>query len=264
MPINRPIWKSPFTIERIPEWPCPTCGRGVLRGNKDSITIVESEKSKEAHSEDDWDPEWIEGTFFGFITCDNKACSDSISLLGRMNVRMDYDYEEGPGVSYSEILYPLAFYPTPHPFIVHKEVPHKIRKALIESFHLYWMDTSSCTNKIRVICELIMDEENVPKAYIDRNRKKLKYTLHKRIEVFQQTKPSEAGHLMAIKWIGNYGSHPSDTLIKDDALDAYEILELVISTLYEKEESIRVRKLSKDIAKRKKPIGAKRNRKKKK
>ena len=69
---------------------------------------------------------------------------------------------------------------------------------------------------------------------------------------------------MAIKWIGNFGSHASDLLTKDDVLDAYEILELVISKLYEREDSIRVKKLSKDIVKRKKPLGIKRIKKRKK
>ena len=39
--------------------------------------------------------------------------------------------------------------------------------------------------------------------------------------------------LLAIKWIGNEGSHPEKSLTKNDVIDLYEILEHVLSELFE-------------------------------
>jgi hypothetical protein len=265
MAISRIIWKSSFTAKNIPSWRCPTCHNGILEADETDITIIESETSKSARDHEYWEPEWISGSFNGTIRCNNKLCKESVFFLGEMVVDRDYVYDEeyGPSNSFSEFLHPKAFSPTLHAFTVHNEVPQEIKNAIVDSFKVYWMDTSSCGNKIRVVAELIMDEQGIPKTYIDKKKRK-GYTLHKRIELFKVTNPNEADLLMAIKWIGNFGSHASDLLTKDDVLDAYEILELVISKLYEREDSIRVKKLSKDIVKRKKPLGLKSVRKKKK
>lgn len=59
------------------------------------------------------------------------------------------------------------------------------------------------------------------------------YTLHKRIERFKIKNPEQAESLMAIKWIGNSGSHTNRSLTKDDILDSFEILEHVTTKLYE-------------------------------
>ena len=45
--------------------------------------------------------------------------------------------------------------------------------------------------------------------------------------------PELAVRLMAIKWIGNAGSHESE-LTRDDFLDAYQPIDEVIAELYEK------------------------------
>ncbi|TLX23535.1 DUF4145 domain-containing protein [Chryseobacterium indologenes] len=63
---------------------------------------------------------------------------------------------------------------------------------------------------------------------------------------------------MAIKWIGNYGSHSSDTISKDDLLDSYEILEHVTENLYGKQLQ-RIERISKIINKKKKPLNTKKN-----
>ena len=38
---------------------------------------------------------------------------------------------------------------------------------------------------------------------------------------------------MAIKWIGNIGSHSTENLKKEDCLDAFEMLEHVLYKLYQ-------------------------------
>ncbi len=84
--------------------------------------------------------------------------------------------------------------------------------------------------------------------------------LHKRIERFKIKNPEQAESLMAIKWIGNSGSHTSTSLTKDDILDSFEILEYVTTKLYETDTK-RITQLTKQINKKKKPIGKAKTRK---
>ena len=264
MAITRTIWKNQFTVENVPSWTCPTCNSGSLIGDKKTIKVVESIDSKNGRKEDEWDPEWITGSFGGTLKCNNPKCGEAILIMGKMNVEGDHEYDEQNGgwnFSYSEFLFPLAFIPTINIFPIHSDVPKDIKEAMMESFKIYWIDIASCANKIRIVIELIMDEQKIAKTYLQSGKRK-GYSLHRRIELFKTTKPDEAELLMAIKWIGNSGSHINDDLTKDDILDAYEILEHVTTKLYEK-DSHRLKKLSKSINKKRKPIGLKRVVKKK-
>lgn len=264
MAITRTIWKNPFTIDNVPQWTCPSCKSGTLIGDKKTIKIVESVGSKATRGHDEWDQGWVSGAFGGEIKCNNPKCAETVLIIGKMDVQADQEYDEQYGgwtSAYYEYLFPKAFMPALHIFFVHQDIPDSIKKAIAESFKVYWIDTSSCGNKIRTVVELIMDEYKISKIYTDKGKRR-EYSLHKRIELFKAIKPQEAEQLMAIKWIGNSGSHQNDDLPKDDILDAYEILEHVTVKLYEK-DSHRIKKLSKAINKRRKPIGSRRTIKKK-
>ena len=231
---------------------------GSLIGPKENIKVVESRASQKARSDDDWTPDWISGSFGGTLKCNNVKCGESVLIMGIMSVEDDVEYDEETGMgnlTFSEELFPVAFIPTINIFTIHLDAPGPIKAAVLEAFKVYWIDIASCGNKIRIVVESIMDDQKILKTYIN-GGKRTGYSLHKRIELFKSTKPEEADLLMAIKWIGNSSSHTGDILTRDDILDAFEILEYVLTKLYEK-DSARLKKLSKAINKKKKPIGIK-------
>ena len=133
-------------------------------------------------------------------------------------------------------LYPKLFLPTLAIFDIHKDVPSSIVNLIFESFELYWIDEGSYANKIRIVIEHLLDLQKIAKTKLLRS-KRLKLSLHKRIELFSNKRPYEAEALMAIKWIGNNGSHSNDKLKKSDILDAYDILNHVTTKIYEKDTS---------------------------
>lgn len=57
--MDRRILKIPFTRNKTPDWVCPRCKKGVLRFVKDSFHFEERKNSKEAHTHEAWDPDWI-------------------------------------------------------------------------------------------------------------------------------------------------------------------------------------------------------------
>jgi hypothetical protein len=257
MSIDRKAFQDSFTLSTVPSWICPTCNKGVLETNKSQIKITESSESRSFHSHPEWDPSCIYGGFVGSLKCSNSSCSELVGIIGKMTAVAGQEYNEDFGawenVSYN-ILTPTQFYPPINLFPINKDVPEKVRKVIIQAFSLFWLDLSSCGNKIRTVAESIMDNKKVPKTYINNKRKKLVYSLHQRIERFKKTNSEVADLLMSNKWIGNIGSHQIENLTKNDILDGFEILELVTNKLYET-DSIRIKKISKKINKRKKPIG---------
>jgi hypothetical protein len=52
-------------------------------------------------------------------------------------------------------------------------------------------------------------------------------TLHQRIELLSKNRPEAGKQLMAIKWLGNTGSHDSEVSF-DDLLSGYELLETTL------------------------------------
>jgi hypothetical protein len=101
--------------------------------------------------------------------------------------------------------------------------------------------------------ELILDKFKIKKTTNNSDGKRKKVALHHRIEQFKVKYSSAAELLMAIKWIGNVGSHSSEALTRDDILDGMEMLEHVVNMLFES-ESKRIKTLVKTINKRKGPI----------
>ena len=75
--------------------------------------------------------------------------------------------------------------------------------------------------------------------------------LHQRIEHFTKSQKRLGQLLLAIKIIGNEGSHIGDIKI-DDILDAYEILEEVVEIVYIKKRN-KITTIAKEIVEKNKP-----------
>jgi hypothetical protein len=256
MPIKRNLYLNEFSMDNIPAWVCPSCQRGILTNELKELRTHEKVSSKAAHRHEAWEPEWMTGYLSGALTCSNSTCGERVGILGyyRCSEHNHYDEVTGePEMEIFEILIPTTFHPPIHIFHVNDDVPEVIRIEIISAFNLYWMDPASCANKIRVVVEKIMDDLKIIKTYKSSNKRK-SYSLHQRIEFFKTNFPQYADSLMAIKWIGNSGSHNNDSINKNDILDAFEILDYVLGNIYETHTK-RIHKLTETINKRKKPVG---------
>lgn len=178
-------------------------------------------------------------------------CNDFLSFLGRGGVDHDHYYDNHHNEyieEYNDVFYPLHFYPPLNLFKISKGCPEDIKNEIIDSFGLFWNDLPSCANKIRTSLEMLMNQQKVKRTFIQGGKRK-NLSLHKRIEDFKVTKPGIAEFLLAIKWIGNAGSH-TGTLEKIDVLEAYELLEHSLNKLFDDTED-NLKKITKEINKRK-------------
>ena len=262
MLIKRALYLNEFYLDNIPAWICPSCQRGILTNGLKELKTYEKASSKAAHNHEAWEPEWMKGHISGVLACSNSTCNELIGIIGHYRcLRHDYYNEETgmPEMDIIQILTPTSFNPQIHIFQINDEVPETIRIEIISAFNLYWMDTASCANKIRVVVEKVMDNLKIAKTQKSSKGRK-PYSLHQRIESFKTNFPQQADSLMAIKWIGNSGSHSNDSIDKNDILDAFEILDYVLGNIYETHTK-RIHKLTKTINKRKKPVGLRLSRK---
>lgn len=86
---------------------------------------------------------------------------------------------------------------------------------------------------------------------INRNKKRVKLSLHNRIEEFKKKSSALADLLMAIKWLGNAGSHIT-AITSNDILDAYEMMEHLLAEIYDPPAK-NLAKLAKQINQSKRP-----------
>jgi hypothetical protein len=119
-----------------------------------------------------------------------------------------------------------------------------VRKA----FYLLWCDQDASANRIRSSLELLMTHFRIPQR-IKIKGKFRRRSLHSRLELFKAKQPEIGGHLLALKWIGNDGSHVGG-LTTEDVFDGFEILNYALDELFLKRAES-VKKLTKQINKTK-------------
>jgi hypothetical protein len=201
-----------------------------------------------------WEPEWIDGRFACLLEC---VCGETVAALGTQSVEGQYsEAPEDPTIDYGDEFKVLLFQP-PLPLIrVPENTPPTVRDEVISSFRLFWLDSEGCGNRIRSTVERLLTWAGVKRSTIGFKRRRVPLSLHSRIELFGKREPQVAEQLMAIKWVGNAGSHV-DPITRNDLLDGYEMLEYVFEELFTERTKKMVR-IAREINRAKKPRSASR------
>ncbi|WP_452225760.1 DUF4145 domain-containing protein [Lacinutrix cladophorae] len=246
-------------LETIPKFDCPTCGKGILNFDRKNIVELEDGISKQAKLLE-LEPTYYSGKFTLPTKCTNPECEETCIIVGKTSLVSNgwhsggYDHEQGFEIPPHEMYKTLYNIQLTEPALELINIPEKasneVRYKLKESFKLYWIDKSACGNKIRASIEILLTDLKVRKT-ITKPGKRIKLTLHKRIELFKQKNPSLASNLLAIKWIGNSSSHGIGNVSAEQIIDAYKILEYVLDKIYNNQDS-EIKSLTKKINKRKK------------
>lgn len=220
--MDRNIWKRTLTKNYCPAWPCPICKKDTVKLIKDSLVQNEDRKSKDYHFDDGWDPDWTSYTFVAWARCNNSSCKQDFAISGTGGVQQGYDDE---GTTWEDYFTPHSCAPMPHIIKIPKATPEDVTADLLESFSLFWSHRPSCANAIRYALERLMTNLGIPATQQSpKNSKLIDLTLHQRIEIYAKAEPQIGHQLMALKWLGNTGSH-GERINIEDLLDAFEILE---------------------------------------
>lgn len=209
-----------FTQHHFPRITCPTCRFGLLELEPESFKFYETVESVCHHSHPDWDPDWIRYVFVGFLKCNNKRCSERVACSGEGSAEQSGDCGTGEQ-DWEETFYPRFFVPLVDIFPIPTKCPEPVQDILRESFSVAWQDFSAAGNKLRISIEKMIDIIN-PGGTGE---------LHDKLKALRNTNPEISDMLMAIKWIGNMGSHTSD-LKECDVAVAYQVMARVLEKLY--------------------------------
>ncbi|RFZ89918.1 DUF4145 domain-containing protein [Mucilaginibacter conchicola] len=227
--MKKEIWRQ-FT-ENLP---CPSCENGVLKYCGEYIR----RETLESRLDNNFGPAGIVSPAARFLETGNLECSTCKEAVIFVRSREeDVRHLDDDGFEI-DFIKPLYYFPAPPIINIPLSCAPVISELLKVSFQLFWIDLGSCANKIRTAAECIMDHLQVPK--LD--------TLNARIIELKKTRPTISEHLMAIKWIGNSGSH-NINITKDLVLDGYEIMEYVLEQIFddrEKQLSLLVQKINKN------------------
>ncbi|WP_200278896.1 DUF4145 domain-containing protein [Rhabdochromatium marinum] len=249
--MKRDRYTGPFSRTSLPAWRCPSCIEGSLKLVPKSLLIKETVRSLSYHGHEDWEPDWTEENYSALFQCIH--CGEHVFSVGKTEVVEVYDDEYGWCLE--SALQPTYFQPAIQIIPIADECPDDVKVELKSASSLFWTDLSASANRIRTALELILTHKKVKKTQITTSGKRKALSLHRRIELFKAKDAQLAETMLAVKWLGNAGSHTS-SLNAHNVLDAFELLDHVIENMFV-EKLKKIRKLTKGINKKKGPVPSK-------
>lgn len=245
MAFNREIWRTRFTSENIPNFPCPHCKNGQLAFKKDSLVEVETSFSKNSRKDADWEPDWIKKRFNYSYECISQQCGEHVNCIGETELVEIFDEEIFDII---EVLSIKAIFPSPPIITYPKNTPFKVSRILTESFPLFWTDRGAASSKIRSCLEEILNHYDIPKTILTKKGKERRLDLAERITIFEQSKPDYLHHFSALRQMGNVGTHGRQ-ITESGVLDAYEITDNLLEELFEDKEAKKqnIKKITENI-----------------
>jgi len=132
-----------------------------------------------------------------------------------------------------------------------EETPDDVAEELGTSFALFFCDPSSSANHMRIALEHLLTHLRI-KRYITSGGRRRYLSLHNRIELLPGTYEHVKDIFLAIKWLGNAGSHSQHEVSTDDVLDAYELMEELLAEVITSKRK-KAKSLAKQINKKKGP-----------
>jgi len=239
MKIEAQIYLNDGRLPITLNWVCPYCVEGRLELDNARLRIEEYENSKKKRGIYDIENPWVEfeSCCAGILKCNNKICGELVSFCGTLRGEDiecdDPSSETGTSFVYLEFIEPLFIHPSPHLIKMSSHYPKTVTAHLQESFRLFWVDKMSCANKLRVVVEDVLNHFKVKRT--NKNRKPL--TTHDRLEIFSKNPrfTDPARYLLAIKWIGNIGSHSGR--FDDKVLESgFDFIEKALNSLFIKSD----------------------------
>ncbi len=129
-----------------------------------------------------------------------------------------------------------AVFPAPPLFRISDNVPRAVKKQLELAFRMYWTDVSACVARLRTAVERLLDDQGVPKERLltqGKNAGKIhRMDLQERIDSFTSGSAHKS-QLHGLRHIGNFGTHGADDVEDSDLFDAIDVLEFVLTGIYD-------------------------------
>lgn len=241
--INKEILTGEFNQK---SFACPKCKKGTVILEQDKSAVLMEHNYGEI--EDVLANNGLATSYLKTIAetykCTEDNCDARIILVreeaGSLNKQNGpvWIFEYDPNIVKNQIKYvdpPINIFEIP------ENTPQNIKKVIISSFSLLWIDLDSCANKLRITIELLLTNLNIKKERHKKNKKTgiteaMPIPLSIRIQDLQKGEnefSKFADQLFAIKWIGNLGSHEPSNIDRNRIIEAYEIIEHLLNEIFD-------------------------------
>ena len=227
--LDRELSKGYFHREDIPTLWCPKCWNGHISLKQNSIKEFEPNYSKIGRENENWEPEQTTNRFSAILCCNKNGCGEVVVASGNIcYVEVENESRWGN----IELLEPKVIVPTPHFFQIPSSTPLAVIDLLEASFSVFWLDKNASMNKVRIAVEQILDSQEIQRTSIDKNGKESRVGLHHRISKFKNINPEAAESLMAVKEVGNLGSHEYREISTEIAIVVYDLIYFSLIQMY--------------------------------
>ncbi|WP_258548830.1 DUF4145 domain-containing protein [Klebsiella pneumoniae] len=235
MPLHK--FSGAFFKDMHVEWPCPECGQKTLEIIPESLVVNDNHFTDKNCGEDWFEPEMHRSIFSCSARCSRRKCGEIVACSGESG----WEREPWHGGEYNDEYYqwfhPKTFFPSLHPFELPDKCPEEITEPLLASFSIFLLQPSAAANLIRISVERMLTAMGVPEHKDTGWRLGLKERLRKLPAIYE----AFSGQLMAIKFLGDAGSHDYDKVKLKDIEDAFEIMDHVVNDLFSgRKESIEI------------------------
>lgn len=233
-----PLLYKAFTEETIPHWRCPSCLNETLEIVPGSFFKEETSETRLGKNEFWFEPDHHYKTVFScLLRCSRKACLEPVAITGIGWVDRDVDYE-AEAVDYVERFCASTFHPPLPLFIPPADCPERVMRQLKEISALLAAHPSAAINTMRTVLELLLDELNVPREVARLGKDPFVLTLHRRIEEHSAILGGHSAAFMALKWLGNTGSHSERRIQRSHIEGACAVLDDLIQQIYRPESAV--------------------------
>lgn len=220
--------------EGVP-WPrpkCPACDTGHIRfAEPDAVPDPGVDISHWA-----FEPEWVRGTFSVRGTCENPACEQAVHGVGDYYVAYakqsrsdDPDAERTP--SWAEFYRVAHLHPPILLMPIPESAPDTVRDGILRSSRVFLVNPSLAATALRATVESFLSSEGISANTPSGGFR----TLDDRIKEWGGVDPSRSAVedlFLAVKWIGNAGTHETPVLSTDEVLDGAGLLDEAFHRLF--------------------------------
>ena len=231
---------------------CPTCELGQLV-REQPIVAGETAMSVALASDPAMlEPEdYKEWRFATLLRCNNPVCAETALFTGlkKLHTGGGPDGCECPscqherGYHYYEQLYPKAVDPSPRIIEIPDSAPEDAVVLIARATREVWGDPGAALNTLRMVLELITADYGIKSVFPDGRFKPLDARIKELSPIISE---DDIAYLIALKWLGNSGSHADAVVSQEDALRGFDMLELVLAQLYDASTAAARRKTKAD------------------
>lgn len=206
------------------------------------------------HDHEAWEPDWIRYVFSCLFVCSSGDCKEVVSCCGLGQVDFfEYEDDDHEWVQTSDDRFtPKYFHPHLVMMDIPKECPADATTHLNESFALFFADPGAALNSARAALEAVLTHLGIKRFNLVKGKRR-PVSLHQRIQLLPAKFDDLKDLLIAIKWLGNAGSHDGDAPTAGDVRTAYDMLEHALSEIYEAKGK-KLKALAKRVNKKKGPL----------